>query len=102
MKISNTNTTLSAALLRVGVIVLAILLVPFVLTLMTDEVDWSTLDFVMAGFLLFAAGSAYVFLARNMTNKFSRLIIGLVIFGVLLLVWAELAVGIFGTPWAGN
>jgi len=31
-----------------------------------------------------------------------RIIIGIVIAAVLLLIWIELAVGIFGTPWAGS
>jgi hypothetical protein len=31
-----------------------------------------------------------------------RLIIGLVIAVVLVVVWLELAVGVFGTPWAGS
>lgn len=102
MKTNSTSLTLPASLLRVAGLVLTFLLIPFVLMRLTNAVDWSLLDFVVAGSLLFAASSVYVITTRNTTDKFGRLIIGLIIFAALLLVWAELAVGIFGTPWAGN
>jgi len=34
--------------------------------------------------------------------KKKYLIVGLVILAVLVLIWAELAVGVFGTPFAGS
>ena len=39
---------------------------------------------------------------QKVTKKQHRIILCLAILFVLLLVWAELAVGIFGTPFAGS
>jgi len=38
----------------------------------------------------------------NLHMKKKYLIVGLVILAVLVLIWAELAVGVFGTPFAGS
>lgn len=35
-------------------------------------------------------------------KKQKRALIIIFISGILFLIWAELAVGIFGTPWAGH
>lgn len=70
-----------------------ILLVPLVATLLSDEVTWTLPDFVAAGALLFGAGLAFIVAARRATRH--RALLGIAILGALLLVWAELAVGVF-------
>lgn len=90
---------------KIGLVVLvtaAILLVPFVAMQFTGEVNWSTFDFVVAGVLLAGTGLAYVLTTMKMGSSRSRLAIGAVFAVALLLVWAELAVGIIGTPFAGS
>jgi hypothetical protein len=39
---------------------------------------------------------------RIVKNKTYKILLGGAVLILLLLVWAELAVGIFGTPFAGN
>ena len=80
----------------------AILLVPFVSMQFTGEVNWTLSDFVIAGVLLAGTGLAYVLFTMKMSNPRSRLVIGAVLAVALLLVWAELAVGLIGTPFAGS
>ncbi len=75
-----------------------LLLVPLVAMRFTDELAWALTDFVASAILLFGAGLTYVLLARNA----NRLLVALAITAVLVLVWAELAVGVFGTPWGGS
>lgn len=70
-----------------------ILLIPLSAMQLTAEMNWGLFDFVIAGALLFGAGSVFV-LAARMTSKY-RAVIGLVLAAALLLVWAELAVGVF-------
>jgi hypothetical protein len=77
-----------------------ILLVPLAAMQFTDQVAWTLADFVAAGVLLFGAGLAYVLLTRKAHGR--RVAIAVAIALVLLVVWAELAVGVFGTPWAGS
>lgn len=68
----------------------------------TNEVAWSVMDFVMAGILLLGTGLAIEFVLRKVKNTKHRIIICILILLALLLLWLELAVGIFGTPIAGN
>lgn len=80
----------------------AVLSVPAVAMQFTGEVNWSLLDFVVAGVLLVGTGLAIEFALRRVTGSWSRVAAVLGLLFVLFLVWAELAVGIFGTPLAGS
>lgn len=82
--------------------VVLILLIPFTAMLFTDEVNWTAFDFVVAGILLLGTGLLVELALRKITNKNSRIAAIAVLLAVLFLVWAELAVGIFGTPFAGS
>jgi hypothetical protein len=87
---------------RVLVVVGLVLLVPLVAMQFTNEVVWGVLDFVVAGTLLVGTGLAYVFFANAVALRWQRIAIGLALAVALSLVWAELAVGIFGSPLAGT
>jgi hypothetical protein len=89
---------------RLLVILLAvagILLVPLVAMQFTREVHWKGSDFLAAGVLLLGAGLAVEFLLRRPITP-ARVSIGITVVVALLVVWLELAVGIFGSPWAGS
>ncbi len=68
----------------------------------TNEVAWSVMDFVMAGILLLGTGLAIEFVFRKVKNTKHRIIICIIILLAILLLWLELAVGLFGTPLSGN
>ena len=68
----------------------------------TDEVNWSVFDFMIAGTLLFGTGVLCELALRKIKSFKYRLAILTCILLVLLAIWAELAVGIFGTPFAGS
>jgi hypothetical protein len=78
-----------------------ILLIPLLVMQFTDEVNWKIGDFIVMGILLFSAGLAYELLAKKTSTAAYRVAIGIAIGIVFLLIWAELAVGIFGKPFAG-
>jgi hypothetical protein len=88
--------------IRVVLAAVLILLVPLLAMQFTNEVAWSPLDFVVAGVLLVGTGFIYVLFARKTSHIRQRVAIGLALTVALVLVWMELAVGIFGTPLAGN
>ena len=80
----------------------ALLLLPFVAMQFTNEVNWSVADFIIMVFLLTAA-ALLLRLAKSMglsKKTKTSLILGVLL--LFLLVWGELAVGLFGSPWAGN
>lgn len=81
---------------------LSLLLVPFTAMQFTDQVNWSPFDFLVMGVLLSGAAAMVELVLRKVSRKDYRLLFGLAILAGFLLVWAELAVGVFGTPWAGN
>jgi bacteriorhodopsin len=72
-----------------------ILLVPLAAMQFTDEVKWDLFDFGAAGALLLGTGLAYDLAARKLRNPRHRAYAGVALLLLLLLVWAELAVGIF-------
>jgi hypothetical protein len=79
-----------------------ILSVPLIAMQFTDEVNWSLRDFAIMGVLLFGTGILIEFILRKVKDlKFRFIICGAVLL-IALLIWAELAVGIFGTPLAGS
>jgi hypothetical protein len=82
--------------------VLGLLLIPLIAMQFTKEVNWTFLEFFVAGGLLFSLAFSVDYIFQKVQNKTNRL---LILFGTLLiffLLWAELAVGIFGSPLAGS
>lgn len=94
--------TVTRDVIRVAIATAAILLVPLVAMQFTDEVAWNGVDFAVAGILLAGTGCVYVVFTRNTSQVRHRILIGLALTVALLVVWMELAVGIFGTPFAGS
>jgi hypothetical protein len=82
--------------------VACLLLVPLVAMRFTNEVNWTALDFLVAAALLVGACLIFEFFARRATSSAGRLIVGIAVIAVLVIAWVELAVGIFGSPWAGS
>ena len=79
-----------------------LLLVPFVAMRFTDEVKWTPLDFIIAGVLLLGTGLVCELVMRKVKKIQYRIAVCAVILAALLVVWAELAVGIIGTRFAGS
>jgi len=80
----------------------SILLIPFMAMQLSNEVNWGLLDFIVAGALLLGTGFIVDFAIRKVPNISYRIMIIGALLILLFLIWAELAVGIFGTPFAGN
>lgn len=79
-----------------------LLLIPLIAMQFTHEVYWSMADFVIMGILLSATGILCELILRKVKSiKIRILLCGAILFGFFL-IWAELAVGIFGTPFAGS
>jgi len=92
------NKRLIGILLSVGLL----LLVPLIAMQFTNDVDWKLTDFVIMGTLLLGTGLTCEFVLRKVKKIEYRLLICGAVLVAFLLVWAELAVGIFGTPFAGS
>lgn len=79
-----------------------ILILPFIAMQFTAEVKWDLTDFLAAGALLLSTGLAIELVFRTVKAGNLRTILFIVILLALFLLWAELAVGIFGSPIAGS
>lgn len=91
--------------LRIRIILVTtalILSIPLIAMQFTKEVNWTLSDFVVAAVLLLGTGLAIELVIRYVKTSLSRTILLVVILLLLFLTWAELAVGIFGTPFAGS
>tara|TARA_B100001939_G_C16637840_1_gene486249 strand:+ start:19 stop:210 length:192 start_codon:yes stop_codon:yes gene_type:complete len=62
--------------------------------------DWSFLDFFIMSFLIFACLFS-MRIAYNRVNQYKKLILWM-IFIFFIMLWAEMAVGIFNSPIAGD
>ncbi len=100
-------------IIRIVAITVFLLLIPFLAMLFNwhvpdpgspelSKVNWSVFDFVVVGVLLLGAGFAYELFARRITTSQNRIVLAVVLLAILVLIWGELAVGIFGTPFAGS
>ena len=79
-----------------------ILIIPLIAMQFTEEVNWSLLDFIVAGILLLSAGFMLEIILRKVKSTKYKIVICLTLLILLILIWTELAVGIFGSPFAGN
>ena len=88
--------------IRLPLVLLALLAIPFIAMLVTDEVTWSAFDFLVMGILLFTIGIIISTILHFVQIRLYRLLfIGLAMLAFLL-IWLELAVGLFGTAFAGS
>jgi hypothetical protein len=74
---------------------LLLLVLPWAAMQVTAEVRWDTADFLVFGAMLAAACGAFEGAVRLTADRRRRGWAGAAILVVFLLVWAELAVGIF-------
>ncbi len=64
--------------------------------------NWSGFDFLIAAVLLFGTAGLIFLIRTFIKNRNYRILLSLIIIVCLVLIWIELAVGIFGSPFAGN
>lgn len=83
-------------------IVPALLLIPFVAMQFTEEIQWKSGDFIVAGGLLLVTALMMEWILRKEKNRRKRFLLIAIILLILLVTWLELAVGIFGSPLTGN
>lgn len=95
-------TLKSKRLAAIVSVVLLLLLIPFTAMQFTNQVNWTTFDFIIAGVLLMGAGLAIEWILMTVKIRKYRLIFSVMVVAILLLIWAEIAVGVFGMPFAGS
>ncbi|MGG6463581.1 hypothetical protein [Solilutibacter silvestris] len=86
-------------LLRPAIGTALLLAIPMVMTIIDHNQPqgkgwhWGLLDFAVMGVLLMAAGTSYELVSARMKSTTQRVALGVVVSGVVLAIWVELAVG---------
>ena len=81
---------------------LFLLLIPAVAMTLSDTVQWTWFDFIVMGSLLLVLGMTISFVLKKFKQSPNRLSYISAVIIVFLLIWAELAVGVFGSLLAGH
>ncbi|QLE02074.1 hypothetical protein HX109_11095 [Galbibacter sp. BG1] len=92
------NSRLPLIFVSIGLL----LLIPLTAMQFTNEVNWSITDFLVMGILLTGVGITCELIYRSVKSKKSRIVLYSGIILLFLLVWVELAVGIFGSVFSGS
>ena len=79
-----------------------LLLIPLIAMQFTNEVNWSFFDFIIMGGMLTITGLLIGIILKKVKNSKNRLILLVTIVMIFFLIWGELAVGLFGTPFADD
>ena len=93
----NVKNLLKIALLTVGVLV-----IPLIATFSSSNFNWDLQDFLVAGILLFGLGLGIELVRLKVKKENYRYLLYFSLVFLFLLVFIEMAVGIFGSPLAGS
>lgn len=91
-------------MLKIVIIVFSILASILIIMQFTDEVRWDIYDFAIAGILLMALGASLHFLYSKcaVLNTSFTIALSILVLLLFVLIWVELSVGIFGSPFGGD
>lgn len=89
-------------LVIIGGVTIGFLSVPMIAMQFSDDVNWTVGDFVVAGVLFFGFGLLCELTMRRLGQGNRRILACLTLLVIFLLIWGELAVGIFGSPLGGT
>lgn len=97
----NHQLSITRIFIAIGISLL-LLLIALIASFLSSDVNWSPMDYLVGGTLLtglvLAVGILYR-LVKSITWTVILIAITLIFF---LLIWLELAVGIFNSPFAGS
>ena len=63
---------------------------------------WTFLDFFISGLLILLVSFIMISTLKSKIEEKRKIFVGIVIFLIFLTIWAELAVGLFNSPLAGD
>jgi len=81
---------------------LLLLFIPLFGNLFFNQVNWSLFDFIVMGVLLVLTGLSIHFILEKVVNKKLRILPIIFVIIIFLMIWAELAIGVFGSLIAGS
>tara|TARA_Y100000813_G_scaffold151355_1_gene111660 strand:- start:281 stop:547 length:267 start_codon:yes stop_codon:yes gene_type:complete len=80
---------------------LILLTIPFLSNIFLNDFNWNLVDFIIMGILIFSCLS-FTSYVRNKFSGIKEILAIIIVVIIFILLWVELAVGIFGSPFAGS
>jgi len=80
----------------------SLLLIPLVGSQFTTEIQWDMYDYLAAALLLGAGAWSIEGILQSQKSKHLKKIGVVILLLLFLILWAEMAVGLFGSPLAGH
>jgi len=77
-------------------------MIPLLAMQFTEDVNWSIFDFVVMGFLLLFFSLLIDVTMKKVKNENVKILYVVLTILIFFLIWAELAVGIFDSQFAGD
>ena len=90
---------------RINITILTIsilLIIPLIAMQFTKDVNWSLFDFSVIGTLLISTSLIFNLILKRVKNTNHRILFYSIVVFLFFIIWGELSVGIFNTPFAGN
>ena len=81
---------------------LSLLLIPLFGNIFSNQVNWSLFDFIIMGLILGMLVIIIHYILEKVRDKTFRIVPIIFVLIIFLMIWAELAVGVFGSPIAGS
>ena len=78
------------------------LLVPLVANQISEQVNWNAMDFIIMGIFLIFSAYWIQKVIKKIKSKSKKVVFISLIILIFLLLWIEMAVGIFNSPIAGS
>lgn len=102
MKEKTKKQILQNSIFQLLLITLSLLIIPLIGTQLFSDWNWDLTDYIVMTVLIFSTGLGYKLTVAKVKKLNYKIIIALVFAFIFILIWGELAVGLFGTPFAGN
>jgi hypothetical protein len=77
-----------------GIGTILLLLIPALGMLISSEIQWQVMDFVVMGAMIFGFSAIFVLLSRR-TSSSNKIYLAVLVLFIFIALWTELAVGIF-------
>jgi hypothetical protein len=77
-----------------GIGTILLLLIPALGMLISNEIQWQVMDFVVMGAMIFGFSAIFVLLSRRVSSN-NRVYLAVLVLFIFIALWTELAVGIF-------
>lgn len=74
----------------------------FISNYFVEGFNWTGSDFLIAAILLFGTASFIYMIVNSKLSFRAKIMISIVIVLILMVIWVEMAVGLFGSPIAGS